>query len=144
LLNQVVLIGHIGRDPELKYTPNGTAVTSFSLAVTREFKNKTTGEKEADWFNIVCWKKQAEFVANWIKKGRLVSVVGRLQSRSWVAQDGSKRVSIEVIAEKVAGLDKPKEVSEGQPPADGQFKSGPPAEDEAPAPDEDFNPFRDS
>ncbi|MEN6371996.1 MAG: single-stranded DNA-binding protein [Armatimonadota bacterium] len=108
MLNQVVLIGRIGKDPELRYTPSGVAVVSFSLAVNRQFKSQS-GEQETDWFNIVAWKQQAEFAANYLGKGRLVAVQGRLQARSWVAQDGTKRNTVEVVAERLTGLDRPKD-----------------------------------
>ena len=138
MLNQVVLIGRIGKDPELKYTPSGVAVVTFSLAVNRRFKSQATGEQETDWFNVVAWKQQAEFAANYLTKGRLVAVQGRLQARSWVAQDGTKRNVVEVVAERLTGLDRPKEQVEA--PAAGEEGGAPEAaavgENEA-----DFDPF---
>lgn len=113
MLNVVVLIGRMVADPELKYTPNGVAVTSFRIAVDRRFKSET-GEKQADFIDVVAWKQSAEFAANYLSKGRLVAVHGRLQSRSWVQQDGQKRYKTEVVADNVQGLDRPKE---GQAPA---------------------------
>jgi len=108
MLNHVVLIGRVGRDPELRYTPSGVAVATFSLAVNRSFKSQS-GEQETDWFKIVAWKQQAEFAANYLSKGRLIAVQGRLQARSWVAQDGTKHNTVEVVAERLTGLDKPKD-----------------------------------
>ncbi|HOK54983.1 MAG TPA: single-stranded DNA-binding protein, partial [Armatimonadota bacterium] len=108
MLNQVVLIGRMGNDPELKYTPSGIAVASFRLAVNRNFKSQS-GEQETDWIDIVTWRQSAEFAANYLGKGRLVAVEGRLQTRNWVAQDGSKRKAVEVVANRVVGLDRPKE-----------------------------------
>lgn len=134
MLNHVVLIGRIGRDPELRYTPSGVAVASFSLAVNRQFKSQS-GEQETDWFNIVAWKQQAEFAANYLGKGRLVAVQGRLQARSWVAQDGTKRNTVEVVAERLTGLDKPKDQAAGtgeEAPAGGAVM------DES---DADYDPF---
>lgn len=98
----------MGNDPELKYTPSGIAVASFRLAVNRNFKSQS-GEQETDWIDIVTWRQSAEFAANYLGKGRLVAVEGRLQTRNWVAQDGSKRKAVEVVANRVVGLDKPKE-----------------------------------
>lgn len=122
MLNQITLIGRIGRDPELRYTPSGVAVASFSLAVNRRFKSQASGEQETDWFNVVAWKQQAEFAANYLGKGRLVLIEGRLQSRSWVAQDGTKRNTVEVIAERLTGLDRPKDQvsAPGAPGAPGE------------------------
>ncbi len=95
-------------DPELKYTPSGKAVCSFRIAVDKRFKSET-GEKQADFINIVAWERSAEFVANYLTKGRLVGIQGRLSTRSWVQQDGQKRFTMEVVAENVQGLDKPKD-----------------------------------
>ena len=136
MLNQVILIGRIGRDPELRYTPSGVAVVSFSLAVNRQFESQGATEPETDWFNIVAWRQQAEFAANYLQKGRLIAVHGRLQSRSWVAQDGTKRNTVEVVADRLIGLDRPKE---GGAPAEsgGEFPVGP-AVDES---DADYDPF---
>ena len=94
MLNRVVLIGRLATDPELKYTPSGLAVTTFRLAVDRNRTN-AQGEKETDFISIVAWKQSAEFAANYLTKGRLVAVDGRLQIRSWVAQDGTRRVRLQ-------------------------------------------------
>ncbi|MEN6520193.1 MAG: single-stranded DNA-binding protein [Armatimonadota bacterium] len=134
MLNHVVLIGRIGRDPELRYTPSGVAVVSFSLAVNRQFKSQS-GEQETDWFNIVAWKQQAEFAANYLGKGRLVAVQGRLQARSWVAQDGTKRNTVEVVAERLTGLDRPKDQAAGTGEA---TPAGGAVMDES---DADYDPF---
>jgi len=103
LLNRVVLIGRLTKDPELRYTPNGKAVGSFSLAVDRPFKNQQ-GEREADFINIVVWGPQAESCANYLTKGKLAAVDGRLQIRSYDGQDGQKRWITEVVAETVRFL----------------------------------------
>src|SRR5438270_4012416 len=115
MLNRIVLIGRLTKDPESKYTPNGIAVAQFSIAVDRFSKNPETGEKETDFINIVAFRRTAEFVTQYITKGRLVSVDGRLQIRSWVAQDGTKRYMTEVIADNVQGLDRAKDGEGGQP-----------------------------
>lgn len=112
MLNQVTLIGRIGVDPELRYTPSGVAVVSFRIAVSRPRRQsavETGSETDTDWFDIVAWRQNAEFAANYLTKGRLVLVQGRLQSRSWVAQDGTRRSKIEVVADRLQGLDKPKD-----------------------------------
>jgi single-strand DNA-binding protein len=107
MLNRVVLIGRLANDPELKYTPSGIAVSTFTLAVNRT--PNAQGEREADFVPIVAWRQQAEFAANYLTKGRLVAVDGKLQIRSWVAQDGTRRKNAEVIADNLRSLDRPKE-----------------------------------
>lgn len=103
MLNRIVLIGRLTKDPELRYTPNGKAVTSFTLAVDRPFKNQQ-GEREADFINIVVWGAQAESCANYLSKGKLAAADGRLQIRSFDGQDGQRRWVTEVIAESVRFL----------------------------------------
>jgi single-strand DNA-binding protein len=118
VLNRIVLIGRLATDPELKYTPSGTAVTTFVLAVDRNRAN-AQGERETDFIRIVTWQKLAETVANYLTKGRLAAIDGRLQIRTWVAQDGGKRSIAEVVAENLRFLDRPKEHGEAaQQPAD--------------------------
>jgi single-strand DNA-binding protein len=107
VLNRIVLIGRLTRDPELKYTQNNIPVANFALAVDREFKN-SNGEKEVDFVDIIVWRKLAEIVANNLQKGRLVAVEGRLQVRSY-EKDGQKRRVSEVVADRVQFLDWPKE-----------------------------------
>ncbi len=108
MLNRVILIGRLTRDPELRYTPSGVAVASFTLAVDRPFTNQQ-GQRETDFIRIVVWRKLAEVCANNLGKGRMVAVDGRLQVRSYEAQDGSKRQAAEVVAETVRFLDWPRE-----------------------------------
>jgi single-strand DNA-binding protein len=104
-MNKVVLIGRLTKDPELKFTPgNGTAVATLTLAVDRRFKKE--GEQSADFVPIVIWGKQAEATANYMSKGRLMGVSGRIQTRSYDAKDGTKRYVTEVVAEEVQFLDK--------------------------------------
>jgi single-strand DNA-binding protein len=109
MLNRIVLIGRLTKDPESQYTPSGVALAKFSIAVDRFTKNPETGEKETDFIDIVAWRRTAEFVSQYLTKGRLVSVEGRLQIRSWVAQDGTKRRAAEVVADNVQGLDRARE-----------------------------------
>jgi len=104
LLNRVILIGRLTRDPELKYIPSGTPVASFTLAVDRPFLNKD-GERETDFIPIVVWRKQAENCANYLGKGSLVAVDGRMQVRSY-EQDGQRRYVTEVVADSVRFLDR--------------------------------------
>jgi single-strand DNA-binding protein len=107
-MNHIVLIGRLTRDPELRYTPNGVAVTNFDLAVDRTTTNQA-GERETDFIRIIAWQKQAELCANYLKKGRLVAVEGRLQIRSYEAQDGQKRRVAEVVSNQVQFLDRSKD-----------------------------------
>lgn len=104
-LNQVTLMGNLTRDPELRQTPNGQSVTSFSLALNRSYKDQSGEWQEAtDYIDIVCWSSLAERVAQYLSKGRRCLVQGRLQSRSW-EQDGQKRSKVEVLATDVTFLD---------------------------------------
>lgn len=101
MLNQVVLMGRMTADPELRHTQSGVAVTTFRLAVDRDFKDKTTGEKGVDFLPVVCWRGTAEFVSKYFAKGRLVAVCGRLQVREYTDKDGNKRSVTEIVAENV-------------------------------------------
>jgi single-strand DNA-binding protein len=105
MLNQIVLIGRLTRDPELRYTPSGVPVATFRLAVDRPFSN-AQGQRETDFFDIVAWRKQAELVANHIQKGRLVAVQGRLQARQYDTPEGQRRTVYEIVADRVAFLDR--------------------------------------
>lgn len=108
MLNRVILIGRLTRDPELRYTGSGIPVASFSLAVDRPYTNQQ-GERETDFIRVVVWRKLAEVCAKNLGKGRLVAVEGRLQVNSYEAQDGSKRQATDVIADNVRFLDWPKD-----------------------------------
>ena len=98
MINNVVLVGRMTRDAELRYTPSNVATASFTLAVNRNFKNQA-GEREADFINCVIWRQQAENLANWAKKGALVGITGRIQTRSYDNQQGQRVYVTEVIAE---------------------------------------------
>ena len=100
MLNKIILMGRLTRDPELRRTGSGTAVTSFSLAVDRDFKSQS-GDKETDFIDIVAWRNTAEFVSKYFTKGRMAIVEGRLQIRDWTDKDGGKRRSAEVVADNV-------------------------------------------
>ncbi len=103
MLNRTILIGRLTKDPELRYTPNGVATASFTLAVERPFK--TGGEKETDFISIVTWRQTAESVANYLRKGRLTAVEGRIQVRNY-EKDGKRVYITEVIADNVRFLEK--------------------------------------
>ena len=100
MLNKIVIQGRLCSTPELRRTQSGTAVTSFTLAVDRDFKGQN-GEKETDFIDIVAWSNIAEFVSNYFKKGDMAIVSGRLQSRRWEDRDGNKRTAIEIVAENI-------------------------------------------
>ncbi|USK33891.1 single-stranded DNA-binding protein [Bacillus sp. F19] len=104
MMNRVVLVGRLTKDPELRYTPAGAAVATFTLAVNRSFTNQQ-GEREADFINCVVWRRPAENVANFLKKGSLAGVDGRLQSRSYEDQTGKRVYVTEVVAESVQFLE---------------------------------------
>ena len=100
MLNKIIIMGRLTRDPELRRTGSGTAVTSFSLAVDRDFKSQS-GEKETDFIDVVAWRSTAEFVSKYFTKGRMAVVEGRLQIRDWTDKDGGKRRSAEIVADNV-------------------------------------------
>ena len=102
-MNKVMFTGNLARDPEVRYTQSGKAVASFSLAVSRNWKSKSDNPQQptADFFNVTAWEKMAEFCGKYLMKGSRILVEGRLQSRSYEAQDGSKRTAVEVVAENI-------------------------------------------
>ncbi len=103
-LNKVMIIGNVGRDPEMRYTPNGTPVTSFSVACGRTWMSDGERREETEWFNVVTWNKLAETCNQYLTKGQRVYVEGRLQTRSWEGQDGQKRSRTELIANELIFL----------------------------------------
>lgn len=118
MLNRIVLVGRLTRDPELRYTPSGTPTAGFTLAVDRPFANQQ-GEKETDFIDIVTWRKLAEMCGQYLAKGRLVALEGRLQIRSYETKEGQKRKVAEVVADNVRFLDKGKGSSnEAEPKAE--------------------------
>lgn len=108
MLNRIILMGRLTRDPELRHTQNGTAVASFTLAVERQFKD-ANGDRQADFIDIVAWRQTGEFAAKYFTKGRMAAVEGRLQMRDWTDRDGNKRRTAEVVADNVYFADSPKE-----------------------------------
>lgn len=112
-MNSVNIIGRLTRDPESRTTTGGKSVCTFSVAVQKRIK-PMDGSPDADFFTVVAWDKSADYVVNYLSKGRLVSVEGRLQSRKYTASDGSNREVIEIVANNVSGLDRPREDAPAQ------------------------------
>ena len=127
-LNKAMIIGNLGRDPEMRYTPNGQAVTQFTVAVNRNYKDGA-GEwvEETEWFRVVAWGPLAERTAEYLRKGRKVYVEGRLQTRQWEGQDGQKRYTTELVANTVTPLDpRPRGDDAGDPgPGGGEARPRP-------------------
>ena len=152
-LNKCMIIGNLGRDPEMRYTPSGQAVTQFTVAVNRNYKDQQ-GERqeETEWFRVVAWGQQAEFAAEYLRKGAKVFVEGRLQTRQWEGQDGQKRYTTELVANTIQNLERRAREDTGDggsqiPPerpqrAQGAPKpAGPAGPSEQPEPDYDDLPF---
>ena len=121
-INNVVLVGRMTRDAELRYTPSNVAVATLTLAVNRPFKNQN-GEHEADFINVVIWRQQAENLANWAKKGAQIGIIGRIQTRSYDNQQGQRVYVTEVVAESFQLLES-RSVREGQGQGQGQGQGG--------------------
>ena len=116
MLNKIFIMGRLTRDPELRRTQTGTPVASFTLAVDRDFKDKSTGERTTDFIDVVAWRQTGEFVSRYFTKGRMAVVEGRLQIREWNDKDGNKRRTAEVVADNVYFGDSRRE-GEGVPAA---------------------------
>lgn len=101
MLNHIVIMGRLTRDPELRYTANQIPVASFTLAVDRDYQSKDSGERETDYIECVAWRSTAEFISKYFKKGSMAAVSGRLQIRDWTDRDGGKRRSAEVLIENI-------------------------------------------
>lgn len=140
MINRVVLVGRLTHDPQLRTTTSGKNVTDFQMAVQKRIK-PMDGSPDADFFRVTCWGTTAEFVANYLAKGRLVAVDGRLQSRKYVASDGSNREVIEIVADSVQGLDRPRD-DMGGGGASHAAVATPSAVTAAPSEDE-YDPFAD-
>lgn len=113
MLNHIVIMGRLTRDPELRRTQTGTAVARFTLAVDRDFKDKQTGERATDYIDCVAWRTTGEFVSKYFTKGRMAVVEGRLQIRDWTDKEGNKRRSAEVVADSVYFGDSKREGGSG-------------------------------
>lgn len=113
MLNRIDIMGRLTGDPELRRTQSGTAVASFTIAVERDYKPEG-GEKETDFFDVVAWRKTAEFVCRYFAKGRMAVIDGRLQTRKWTDKNGGNRVAVEIIADSVYFGDSKKSVPDGE------------------------------
>jgi len=133
VLNHIVIMGRLARDPELRRTQTGTPVASFRLAVDRDFKDKASGERITDWIDVTAWSYTAEFVSKYFTKGRMAVVSGRLQMRDWTDKNGIKRTSAEIVADSVYWGDSRRE-------GDGQSATAPAPVYQNPAyqPQQDF------
>lgn len=138
-LNKAMIIGNLGRDPELRYTPSGQPVTQFTVAVNRNYKD-AEGEwkEETEWFRVVAWGPLAERTAEYLRKGRKVYVEGRLQTRQWEGQDGAKRYTTELIAQTVTPLDPRPRDEAGESPEPRPSGRGTAAAEPSPADDTDL------
>ncbi len=127
-LNKIMLIGNVGTDPEMRYTPNGNAVTDFRLAVSRRYTSGGERQEETEWFTVVAWNQLAEQVNQYLAKGRRAYIEGRYRSRSFVGNDGQTRFVSEVVANRVLFLDRRGE-------GEDNFGAGPPQQQQAPEAD---------
>ena len=140
-LNKVFLIGNLTKDPELRYTPNGTAVTNLRIAVNRRFKDRSGELKEDTCFiTVTAWDKQAEICNQYLQKGRPVFVEGILQSRSWETTEGQKRSTIDIRAERIQFLGAPIKGNGASPAATGEQQVASPAVSNSPEQDEVISP----
>ena len=101
MLNKIIIMGRLGRDPEVRYTQSGTPMASFSLAVDRDFVDQATGRRPTDWIEVAAWNAKAKFVQQYFRKGQLAVVEGRLQIRDWTDKEGAKRRTAEVVADQI-------------------------------------------
>jgi single-strand DNA-binding protein len=133
MVNRIFLIGNLGRDPEMSYTPSGTAVTKFTLAVNRVQRNKESGERqeETDWFSIVAWERLAETCNNYLHKGSRVFIEGRMQSHKYTDKNGVERTVWDVIASDMRMLD-PKQGAPARAGASGYTEAGEQSPEEIP------------
>lgn len=115
MLNKIFIMGRLVADPELRYTPSNIPTASFRLAVDRDFKDRETGERKADFINVVAWRSTAEFVARNFSKGRMAVVDGRLQIRDYTTKDGTRRTIAEVVADNVYFADSKRETAPERP-----------------------------
>jgi single-strand DNA-binding protein len=140
MINRVVLIGRLTRDPELRTTSTGKNVVEFSIAVNKKIKPQD-GQPDADFFRIKAWGQTADYVSNYITKGRLVGVDGRLETRKWTDQNGANRETVEIVADNVNALDRPREDGGGN---GGNYSGGGGGNRPSPAPAADeYDPFAD-
>ncbi|MFN8624214.1 MAG: single-stranded DNA-binding protein [Chloroflexota bacterium] len=127
-LNKCQIIGNLGRDPEMRYTPSGQAVTQFTVATNRNYRDQQgEWQSETEWFRVVVWGQQAERTAERLRKGHKVYVEGRIQTRQWEDQQGQKRSTVELVANQVTSLER-RERDEDAPPSDDRPSGGYPGE----------------
>jgi single-strand DNA-binding protein len=127
-LNKCLIIGNLGRDPEMRYTPSGQAVTQFTVACNRNYKDaQGDRQEETEWFRVVAWGQQAEFAAEYLRKGAKVFVEGRIQTRQWEGQDGQKRYTTELVANTIQNLERRPRDDSGDPGPGGSFEGSRPA-----------------
>ena len=120
MLNKIMLIGNVGTDPEMRYTPNGNPVTTFRFAVGHRYTDSGGERKEeTEWFSVVCWNQLAEQTNQYLSKGQRAFVEGRLKSNTWTAQDGTQRFGMEIVANRVLFLDRPSDKGDAEPVAAG-------------------------
>ena len=138
-INKVILIGRLGSDPEVRYTPSGVAVANFNIATSEEWKDKDSGEKRerTEWHRIVAWRRLGEICGEYLSKGKQVYIEGRLQTRDWEDRDGNKRYTTEIVASDVQFLGARDSSDSGRPRSTGSadFQGGPaqgPADDDIP------------
>ena len=131
MLNKVFLMGRLTADPELRHTQSGVAVAPFRIAVDRDFKDRETGERKADFINIVAWRQTGEFVSRYFSKGRMAVVEGRMQVREYNDRDGNRRYATEVVADNIYfGDSRRSEETAGAMPAQFEALGTPPPEDD--------------
>ena len=136
-LNKVMIIGHLGRDPEMRYTPSGRPVTTFSVATSRSW-NTSDGERRSDteWFNVVAWGSLAEICKQYLAKGQQVYIEGRLQTRRWEDDNGNKRTTVEIVAKEMIMLgDRKKKTDQDSDEGSPEFEA------DSPETEEDEFPF---
>ena len=136
-VNKVILVGNLGKDPEVRYTPSGVAVANFTIATSEEWKDKNTGEKQGrtEWHRVVAWRRLGEICGEYLRKGSQVYVEGKLQTRAWEDRDGSKRYTTEIVASTMQMLGAPNREGKAEP-SDGSF----PVEEPITIPEDDI-PF---
>lgn len=134
-LNKVILIGRLGRDPELSYTSGGQALVRLSVATDEGYRDRNTGQRveRTEWHRVVAWRQAAEFCGNYLNKGRLVMVEGKLQTRKWQDQSGQDRWATEIVADSVEGLDSPRDSQQPRQPQQPRQTGQEPEEDLGPA-----------
>ncbi len=131
-MNVAAIMGRLTADPELRHTPNGVAVTSFSVAVNRQFQSKESGERQADFINVVAWRGTAEFVCKYFTKGQMIALNGSIQTRTYQDKNGNNRQAFEIVAENV-NFTGSKSESGGSSMAQGAYNQAPPPQQPAPA-----------